>query len=221
MGNDAGFADEKPVNTIYLDAFYLDQYEVTNRQYSDCVKSGVCQMPSTANLPDGYFNNYPVVPVVNVAWGMAKTYCEWRGGRLPTEAEWEKAARGGLVDMLYPWGNAAPSCNNGTLNGARLDECKGDGPIVVGSYQPNGYQLYDMIGNVSEWVNDWYASDYYALGPSISPEATGPSTGTKRVVRGGSWDQTHTIISVSARGKNTPETQSNQIGFRCARDTAP
>lgn len=191
-GNDSpSYLDNKPQHSVYLDAFWIDQTEVTNKQYAMCVSAGECTLPSSLKSPmrssyygDSQFDNYPVV---YVEWSMAKAYCEWADRRLPTEAEWEKAARGD-DGRIYPWGNNPPS--DGLLNF--------DSPIrdtaAVGSY-PDGksvYHAYDMAGNVWEWVNDWYGS-YDQSSPSSNP--LGPKNpsgsidqaGYARVLRGGSW----------------------------------
>lgn len=178
--------DEKPIHTVYLDKYYIGKYLVTNAQYKKfCDATGHSQPPESDPRISGmknYFTAYPNYPVVNVSWFDAKAYCEWAGLRLPTEAEWEKAARG-TDGRKYPWGNSWDSnkCNNGG---------NGDGYTnvsSVGSF-PSGvspYGVYDMAGNVWEWCNDWYGENYYGSSPSSNP--TGPSSGIDRVLRGGSW----------------------------------
>lgn len=223
MGNDSGSNDAKPAHVVYLDAFYIYKYEVTNRAYSRCVDAGVCKQPVNVNsiAPDDYYSSdeYKYHPVINVSWEMAMTYCTWSHDRLPTEAEWEKAARGGLQGMPFPWGIATPVCEEDAVNGARFDNCVGNGPKKTGYYAPNGYEIFDMLGNVSEWVNDWYALDYYMQNVN-NTNPHGPDSGTYRVLRGGNWAQNNTIY-LFTRERNVPETQSDQIGFRCARDAAP
>jgi formylglycine-generating enzyme required for sulfatase activity len=222
MGNDAGDPDEKPAHTVYLDEYYIDKFEVTNGRYSFCVGSGVCKRPSNTNnkpVENYYSENYSSYPVVNISWEMAKTYCEWRGARLPTEAEWEKAARGGLEGQLYPWGNENPVCDAGARNGAQFKNCQDDLPIRVGLFAANDYQLYDMAGNVWEWVGDWYQADYYSQVASNISNPQGPSSGERRVVRGGSWADAN--ITLANRGSAPLETQDHAIGFRCVRDVLP
>jgi len=220
MGGTGGDDDELPIHPVTLDAFYIDKYEVTNEMYLFCDQSGVCREPlditgsTKRDYSSGEYSNYPVV---NVSWEMAKTYCEWRGARLPTEAEWEKAARGGLTDMRSPWGNDSPTCDIGARNGAQLEKCQKDRTVAVGSFSANGYQVYDMVGNVWEWVGDWYQADYYESTNWANPQ--GPSSGREKVLRGGSWKSVE--IRVSSRSPVRPETQDYEIGFRCVRDANP
>jgi formylglycine-generating enzyme required for sulfatase activity len=163
-----------------LDAYWIDKYEVTNAQYALCVQSGECSVPSCGNYVDPQYDDHPVVCV---DWWAAQAYAEWVGGRLPTEAEWEKAARGGLEGQLYPWGNEDPVCTLGAENGAQFGDCE-DEIVKVGSFAPNGYGLFDMAGNVWEWVQDWYDGSYYANSPTENPK--GSSSGSYRILRGGS-----------------------------------
>jgi len=216
MGSDVS-TDEKPVHTVYLDAFWIDQTEVTNKQYQACVKAGTCELPSSVGSythPSYYgnseFDNYPVL---YVTWDKANRYCEvWAGGDLPTEAQWEKAARG-TDKRTYPWGEAI-DCNKANYQSS----CIGD-TSPVGSYKSgkSPYEVYDMAGNVWEWVNDYYQSDYYAaLGDSAS-NPVGPESGQYRVLRGGSWDYGDDGARSSFRFGVTPDLTDLIIGFRCAR----
>jgi sulfatase modifying factor 1 len=153
-------------------------------------------------------------PVIYVTWQMAKTYCEWRGGSLPTEAQWEKAARGGLQGMDYPWGNEQPVCDKGAGNGANLRDCTTQDTKPVGSYSPNGYGLYDMAGNVWEWVADWFQSDYYNSSPTKNP--TGPGSGDYKALRGGGWYSDTDHLRVASRYYDYgPDISDYFIGFRC------
>ncbi len=211
MGSDVN-TEEQPIHIVYLDSFWIDQTEVTNAMYAQCVSEGACTEPynfssSTQNeyYGNAAFDNYPVI---YVDWFQAKTYCEWAGGSLPTEAQWEKAARG-TDERKYPWGNENPSCDLANIPG-----CKGD-TTEVGSY-PAGkspYGALDMAGNVWEWVSDWYSTSYPA-GTVSNP--LGPSSGEFRVCRGGSWFFNDTTDSRSALrcGLSTDEKGYN-IGFRC------
>jgi len=210
MGSEEGDSDEKPVHTVQISSFYMDKYEVTNGEYKKCVDAGSCRAPISVEsytrssyYGDSRYENYPVI---NVDWTQAKAYCEWKGGRLPTEAEWEYAARGGLRGMKYPNGD---SISQSEANYSGSDTVK------VGSYDPNGYGLYDMAGNVWEWTNDWYDANYYENSPSRDPQ--GPSNGEYRVIRGGSWLDDSLFIRVSNRIRYGTPNWHDGYGFRCAR----
>lgn len=217
MGLQAGKRrDETPEHQVYLDAFYIDKFEVSNAKYAWCVAAGACSRPARTDsyTRDTYYGDrrYMDYPVLNVPWSQAQAYCAWVGGRLPTEAEWEKAASG-TGRGLYPWGAATP-----TRRLANFDDIEGD-TTRVGSY-PDGaspYGVLDMAGNAWEWVADWHAEDYYARSPASNP--TGPATGVHRVVRGGSWSTDSSWLSTSKRGHENPTVGWVQGGFRCA--TAP
>ncbi|MEW5871938.1 MAG: bifunctional serine/threonine-protein kinase/formylglycine-generating enzyme family protein [Chloroflexota bacterium] len=220
MGSESGESNERPVHTVFLDAYFIDKYEVTNARYAECVKARVCDPPvdSQSYLRKRYYGNpeFNDYPVTEVNWGMAKTFCEWRGGRLPTEAEWEKAARGRLEGKLYPWGDEAPVCQMGIPNGAKFDDdasCNDTDTEAVGSYAPNGYGLYDMAGNVWEWVQDWYSSAFFGSSPAYNP--FGPDTGQYRVLRGGSWSAKLDRLRVATRNYYDPGARDDFIGFRC------
>jgi formylglycine-generating enzyme required for sulfatase activity len=213
MGSN-GYDDEKPVHTVYLDAFWIDKTEVTNKMYAKCVDAGVCTKPTNTNSRNhsSYYGNseFDNYPVIYVNWNMAKTYCEWAGRRLPTEAQWEKAARG-TDARIYPWGDDAPNDTLLNYNYKVGDTAK------VGSYETgkSPYGAYDMAGNVWEWVNDWYQSDYYAvLGDSVS-NPQGPSSGDRRVLRGGAWVDNSARSAI--RYGDDPSLAAINVGFRCAR----
>lgn len=206
-------------NTVYLDSFWIDKTEVTNAMYARCVQSGLCSAPGTnsSRTRDSYFGNpeFNNYPVVFVTWMDADKYCVWSGGRLPSEAEWEKAARG-TDGRQYPWGDADPLGSDGLLNFQAQDTTQ------VGIF-PNGaspYGALDMAGNVSEWVADWLDPDYYSHPPPSNP--SGPGSGQYRVWRGGSWANTSPErIRTYSRTGNLPTDSSGGIGFRCARNTGP
>jgi formylglycine-generating enzyme required for sulfatase activity len=210
------FHNEEPIHKVYLDAFYIDLTEVTNAMYAFCMQEGACTAPSErkSNSRDSYFDNenYGDYPVISVSWKQAQEYCDFRGARLPTEAEWEKAARGGLEGSHYPWGDQQPDCSRVNFGGT--SGCVGD-TTRVGSYPSNGYGLFDMAGNVWEWVMDWYSYIYYISSPFENP--TGPSSSDTRVLRGGSWNDYGDYLRVALREKYDPASVNDHIGFRCAR----
>ncbi len=213
MGNNAGLSPERPEHHVFLDSFYLDVYEVTNASYAACVAAGNCQEPVSrrSRTVSNYYADPDLgnFPVVYVTWEMAQTYCGWRAGRLPTEAEWEKAARG-ADQRLFPTG-AGVSC---TL----ANYCKND-TTEVGRYQepPGPFGLFDLAGNVAEWVADWYSAGYYSASTLENP--TGPATGQLRVVRGGSFESaTNHDLQTSARAALKPDSALDYLGFRCARE---
>jgi formylglycine-generating enzyme required for sulfatase activity len=206
------FEREAPAHSVTLDGFWIDQTEVTNSQYARCVADGTCSPPSESGswTRDSYYGDsqFDDYPVLYVSWYDADTYCQWVGGRLPTEAEWEYAARG-PDGHIYPWGNNEP---NSTL--ANYDDNVGD-TTKVGSY-PDGecwVGALDMAGNVREWVNDWYADDYYAASPAENP--TGPDTGGFRVLRGGSWGDFPYNVRSANRDRYFPYGRYVNFGFRC------
>jgi len=213
MGSDNGNPDEKPSHTISLGAFYMDKYEVTNALYNDCVDAGECQPPHqtySITYPHYYgntqFDNYPVI---YVDWNQATSYCGWRGGRLPSEAEWEYAARG-TDGRTYPWGEGLDQ-SHANYNG--------NDTTVVGSYKSgkSPFGLYDMAGNVWEWVNDWYDEKYYQSSPLSNPP--GPAIGVYRVLRGGSWDKKNygdDYLRSASRRSYGPGAFDGVVGFRCA-----
>jgi formylglycine-generating enzyme required for sulfatase activity len=204
-------------NSVYLDGFWVDKTEVTNAMYAECVQAGKCSPPRStrSNRRDAYFGNpiYGDYPVIFVSWTDANDYCTWAGRRLPTEAEWEKAARG-TDGRPFPWGSSEPWM--GLLNHQTQDTDE------VGSY-PDGaspYGALDMAGNVAEWVADWFSDTYYANPPASNP--LGPASGEYRVWRGGSWANTSSDwIHTYSRTGNPPVDASSGLGFRCARDASP
>lgn len=240
MGSNDGDSDEKPVHTVYVDAFYMDIYEVTNAQYKQFVNAnpqwGKDRIPS--NYHDGNYlkhwsgNTYPTDkekhPVRHVSWYAAMAYAQWAGKRLPTEAEWEKAARGGLIGKKYPWGNKIDS-TKASYDKSRFLPTR---TAAVGVYPANGYGLYDMAGNVWEWCLDAYDSDFYEDSPRHNPIAGADNvahvidnfTGiaNNRVLRGGSWADRPDDLRVANRSEDFPAirpsfTYGDDIGFRCVR----
>jgi formylglycine-generating enzyme required for sulfatase activity/N-acetylneuraminic acid mutarotase len=210
-------SDEEPLRTVSLDAYYIDKYEVTNARYKACVDAGGCTLPASTSSStrltyygNSVYNNYPVV---SISWQQADTFCTWAGKRLPTEAEWEKAARGDSDTRMYPWENVAP-----TTSLLKYNNIAGD-TAQVGSYADgtSPYGVMDIAGNVWEWTYDWYHDNYYETSPDDDPR--GPLTGTLRVSRGGSWRSSASEVRSAYRNPVVPTTSSNRIGFRCVRST--
>lgn len=218
MGSNMGDPDEKPIHTVHLDAFYIDKYEVTVAQYKQFISSTGHPEP-TKRWEDPQYNQ-PNYPVIGVTWYDAMAYAEWAGKRLPTEAEWEKAARGGLAGKKYPWGNTAPEDDEQHwANYDFLGASDGKATFPVGSFPPNGYGLYDMAGNAWEWCLDEYQQDFYASSPRENPLggkilANYKAITSARVIRGGSWENYDNLIRVSNRNREHP-TQIHYLGFRC------
>jgi eukaryotic-like serine/threonine-protein kinase len=210
---------EKPHHQVILDAFYIDVYEVTNASYALCVQDGACVKPGNkaSYTRSSYYGDpqYDNFPVIWVDWNQAKAFCEWRKGSLPTEAQWEKAARG-PDGRLYPWGDAMPDCARANYWG-QSGGCVGD-TSMVGSY-PLGaspYGLLDMTGNVWEWVMDWYNEYYYGIQSNwINP--LGPGSGHYHVLRGGSWFNFQRAVRSAFRNGATVDLRDYYIGFRCSR----
>lgn len=225
MGSGEGDDDEIPVHTVYLDSFWIDKTEITNDMYNICVQNGVCNPPFSNRLGlidnyyyDDYYDNYPVVYVL---WEDADAYCSWAGRRLPTEAEWEKAAswnEAEQVKTVYPWGNIG-DCSLANYSGTD-DSCKGGYTSSVDLHLDgkSSFGALDMAGNVWEWVSDWYDSTYYQNSPLSNPE--GPLSGTNKVIRGGYWANEYSQVRSSNRGFKSPTDSwgSQTIGFRCAMD---
>jgi len=206
-----GDSDEHPQHTVSLDAFWIDRYEVTNDQYRQCVGAGACDAPTHCHSGEPTYNDAGKSdhPVVCVSWYDAEAYCGWAGARLPTEAEWEKAARG-ADGRRYPWGD---EWDVGRCNTTEANE---GGTTPVGSYSPGGgspYGCADMAGNVWEWVADWYDDDYYSRSPDRNPR--GPNSGSARVARGGSWIYTLNRARSAYRNWYIPGYTFHSYGFRC------
>lgn len=213
MGSNSDHADEKPVHTVYLDAFWIDQTEVTNAMFRQFVAATTYRTEANWQHPSGgphsNLDGFENHPVVEVSWNDAKAYCEWAGRRLPTEAEWEKAARG-TDGRIYPWGNQPPDHAGLTYNWEVMTTTQ------VGSH-PTGaspYGALNMLGNVWEWVADWYGETYYASSPDRNP--TGPTSGYYHVLRGGCYDFA-SDVRASKRGNDYPYELYCYVGFRCAR----
>ncbi len=223
MGSASGSEVETPVHSVSLSAYWIDRWEVTVDAYAECVAASACAAPNETYGTNSACNwdapTRGAHPVNCVDWAKAQSHCSWSGKRLPTEAEWEKAARG--RDMrTYPWGADSPSCAYALMNdpGNGGSGCGIGGTNVVGS-RPAGtspHGALDMAGNVWEWVGDWFGAGYYAESPATNP--SGPATGTERVVRGGSWLNTAFSLRATHRGALGPSFWGYSYGFRCARD---
>ena len=244
MGSDSGLDTEKPARQIHINAFLIDDCPVTNNQFKQFVKD--CpQWQKEAGI-DRFFNTYYLYtwrkgliypkgkrdhPAVYMNWYAAAAYCNWRsrnegfeecydedndftcnfdanGYRLPTEAEFEKAARGGQETALYPWGDTIDKSKG------NYDNHIGD-TTEIASYPPNGYGLYDMSGNIGHWCQDWFDPAYYQSSPDKNP--TGPTTGTHRVYKGGSWGNTDNYQRITCRFWMLPTNINPDFGFRCVR----
>ena len=202
--------DDLPYHPVFLDAYRMDSKEVTHADYAKFLEA-------TGHMPPRHFKGGEMPakraaqPIYNVDWHDATAYCEWAGKRLPTEAEWERAARGGLEGKDYPWGDEGPKSDK-----ARYDTPEGPGP--VGDFAANGLGLFDMAGGVSEWCFDWFDRLYYEASPAKNPR--GPQQGLYRIIRGGSWSDSPKRLRVSFRNWVRPDQQSANIGFRCVQDDA-
>jgi len=218
--------DEEPAHTVNLDSFYMDKYEVSNDTYRECVSSGACLPPTdtSSSTRSSYYGDsqYDDYPVIYVDWNMANAYCEWRGARLPTEAEWEKAARG-MDGRMYPWGNSFDgmkanfcdkNCSYDWANKNYDDGYADTASVDAFSSGASVYGIFNLAGNVWEWVAGWYDANYYANSPSSNPQ--GPGSGQYRVLRGGSWNNDGGDIRSANRGGFDPSLIFNRVGFRCA-----
>jgi len=239
MGAADAAADERPVHRVHLSEFFIGRFAVTNDEYARFTAATGYPAPSLRGMPlvagggrDLMFKELatPYIwqdgnppqghgshPVVLVSFDDAVMYCEWlsqaidRSVRLPTEAEWEKAARGGVDGRRYPWGDIIDTSRGNFLDDPSVKHQRGTRP--VGTYPPNAFGLCDAIGNVWEWVSDWYGSDYYGGGAMSDPR--GPAAGSMRIVRGGSWvNDDPTMLRCAYRHKVPPDTYAYSIGFR-------
>ncbi|MDK2743651.1 MAG: SUMF1/EgtB/PvdO family nonheme iron enzyme [Nitrospira sp.] len=225
MGSNDGLPNEKPEHHVTLDAYYIDQFEITASRYQKFVESASRNLPPMWD--DGADQSLKELPAVGMSWTDAARYCKWAGRRLPSEAEWEKAARG-TDGRRYPWGHMQPFVDIANYNrgvwvsdavtlvpvGSGLEGMSVRFGLKSGGRSP--YGLSHMAGNAAEWVGDWYDREYYPRSPEKNP--TGPPTGEKRVLRGGSWADLPIALRVTARFSAEPDFEDRTIGFRCAAD---
>jgi len=210
MGSETGQDDERPAHRVYVDAFAMSVHPVTRAEYAVFLAATAHDTPRDWDLAAFAGDDRPVV---GVSWHDAVAYCAWRGGeRLPTEAEWERAARGGVDGAAYPWGDEIPSW---IPDGGRGPL---PGPWSVMRGGPNAYGVYGIAANVHEWCADWHSGEYYAVSPSRNP--AGPPAGRRRASRGGSWRHAVTISRCSARSKIDPSFRYTDYGFRTVRSSA-
>lgn len=238
--------DEQPQHKVYVSAFYIDRYEVSNSEFTsflnavssktapDVIKQWIVVrddiedpqreqwFPAEITRKGSLYaalSAFENSPVLTVSWFGADAYCRWKGGRLPTEAEWEKAARGGLDGYEFPWGNQIPTRYSGMNFGRRWPDNFLAAPTAAVSDNPvNGYGISGMAGSAAEWCSDWYGPRYYRESPARDPK--GPGSGQKKVLRGGSWASAAMGLRVALRGADRPWSNSNSAGLRCVRDVS-
>jgi formylglycine-generating enzyme required for sulfatase activity len=244
MGTDnPDIAEVAPLHSVHVDAFYMDKYEVTNEKFATflnaarpaegvdgkrwkwvVLRSDLALDERTDMWPTeiiyeketyAAFSGFEKYPVITVSWEAAYAYCKWAGKRLPTEAEWEKAARGGLKKKVFSWGDEIPT--GGLVFNKKWRHNEDPPPTApVGNYHPNGYGLYDMAGSVWEWCSDWFHPGYYRGSPKKNPK--GPPTGMEKVLRGGAWYSDTAVLKVAMRNWSDPEAVEEGVGFRCVID---
>ena len=215
MGSPEGDPDEKPAHKVLINAFFMDKYEVTVKQYAAFLQESGGDRPSEWKTMNKTANQNR--PVMGVDWADAARYCKWAGKRLPTEAEWEKAARG-TDGRLYPWGNVPPTPLHANYGKKEWNNHEALVPVGTLEAGKSPYGIYDMAGNVWEWVSDWYDNNYYKQSPSDSP--AGPPTGGFKVIRGGSWNTSARNLRAADRYFDPPSFRSQYVpGFRCAKNS--
>jgi formylglycine-generating enzyme required for sulfatase activity len=204
--------DQGPKREVTLKAFEIDVYETTQGMWEACIKAKACTRPRQSYQP----TLYPLVPVTYVSWDQANAYCKWAGKRLPTEAEWEKAARG-TDARIFPWGNGELDCKHANY-GRRCGADSSSSSLLDVNKHPKGvspYGAHNMLGNAAEWVADWYALDYAKAGTT---DPTGPAKGDLKVFRGASWAfPDPQLVRVTYRYTQEPDNDQDDLGFRCAK----
>ena len=196
---------ENPAHNVEVDPFFIDTHEVSNRDYRKFVQTNKVREPLYYKDPN--FNNFKQ-PVVGISWKEAQSYCIWKGARLPTEAEWEKASRG-KRSIDYPWGNESPDNTKLNFN----QEIKKTTNIGFYEAGKSDYGVYDLAGNVSEWVYDWHSPEFYLFSPKKNP--VGPKKGQYKVIRGGNWRNNSEDVKMYYRNATVPSTRNKRLGFRC------
>jgi sulfatase modifying factor 1 len=213
MGSETGQENERPIHRVWVDAFLLASRQATNADYNHFLHATATPPPALWDDPNF---SHPEQPVVAISWFEAVKYCDWlsyvtgRGYRLPTEAEWERAARSGAEGNLFPWGEAPPQSL------PDYEKRWQTGPEPVARYTPNAFGVHDICENVHEWCSDWYRADYYAISPERNPR--GPEAGDRRSSRGGSWRHHIKVARCAARSSIPPDFRYADYGFRVACD---
>jgi formylglycine-generating enzyme required for sulfatase activity len=213
MGTEDGPQDARPLHRVYLSSYWFDQYEATNARYRQCVEGGGCTLPKDRLLFED--PQQAQHPVTSITWNQARSFCQWQGKRLPTEAEWEKAARG-TDGRRYPWGNDEEIAKRYMKNRHLMADTNGAESVGRQVATTSPYGAFDLIGSLSEWVKDWYAEDFYQTSPVRDPQ--GPSRGSFRVLRGGEWNEKSPTIQSSYRGWDDVTYWGPTLGVRCATD---
>ena len=213
MGTEDGLQDARPLHRVQLSSYWFDKYEVTNARYRQCVEGGGCTPPKDRQAFDDPQQLHH--PVTNITWNQARSICLWQGKRLPTEAEWEKAARG-TDGRRYPWGNDEEVVKRHVKKRELKTDSAGSEPAGRQTATASPYGVFDLIGSVSEWVKDWYAEDFYQTSPARDPQ--GPLRGSFRVLRGGEWNDKQPNLQASYRGWDEMTYWGPMLGVRCAED---
>ncbi len=213
MGSDEGGRNERPVHEVFLDAYEINQFEITQSQYGEFVQATRHRSPLSRYVKDIERYNDVNQPVVYVNWLDAEAFCKWTGSRLPSEAEWEKAAKGPADGVTWPWGNEQQSGYGNFLGDADKNRYTAFAGLFQKDQSP--YKVYDLAGNAQEWVADWYEPLYYDQGETKNPK--GPLTGKMKTLRGGSWNDSYLSGRVAARIQMVPDYRDTTVGFRCAK----
>lgn len=213
MGTEDGLQDARPLHRVHLSSYWFDRHEATNVRYRQCVEGGGCTSPKDRQAFDD--PQWAQHPVTNITWNQARSFCQWQGKRLPTEAEWEKAARG-TDGRRYPWGNNEEVLKNHVKKRDLKADASVTEPVERQTTTASPYGVFDLIGSVSEWVKDWYAEDFYQASPARDPQ--GPSRGSFRVLRGGEWNEKSPNLQASYRGWDEVTYWGPTLSVRCAED---